>query len=337
MPSFKKISLKDIAGAAGVSPALVSFVLNGKGKEHRVGEQTEKHILKIAREMNYQPNLAAKSLRSGKTKTIGVVLSDISNPFFAQIARILEDEATKSGYTVLFGSSDEDANKMNRVVGNLINKGVDGLLVVPCEKTEKSIETLLKNDVPLVLFDRYFAGLAASYVTLNNFKAAYVATKHLIDAGYKSPGMVAYDINLSHMNERIRGYKQAMEDCNLRAFVNVGFLKHNSPRKSADKLVPQMIASGVDAFLFATNTISLMCLYAVRDANLEIPAKYGIVGFDGNAAFDFFHAPLSYIRQPVEVLSQKAIEMLIDVISHGNTVQSILIDGELIARKSTNK
>ena len=127
MSSLKKISLKDIAEAAGVSTALVSFVLNGKKKEYRVGEETAQRILKIANEMNYQPNLAAKSLRSGKTKTIGLVVSDISNPFFSQLARVLEDEATKRGYTVLFGSSDEDKDKMTHVVSNLINKGVDGL------------------------------------------------------------------------------------------------------------------------------------------------------------------------------------------------------------------
>ena len=132
MSLLRKTSLKDIAEAAGVSTALVSFVLNGKEKEYRVGEKTAQRILKIANEMNYQPNLAAKSLRSGKTKTIGLVVSDISNPFFSQLARVLEDEAARKGYTVLFGSSDENKDKMNRIVGNLINKGVDGLIIVPC-------------------------------------------------------------------------------------------------------------------------------------------------------------------------------------------------------------
>lgn len=337
MPSFKKISLKDIAEAAGVSTALVSFVLNGKGREHRVGEQTEKHIQKIAKELNYQPNMAAKSLRSGKTKTIGVVLSDISNPFFAQVARILEDEAAKAGYTVLFGSSDEDAGKMDRIVNNLINKGVDGLIVVPCEKTEKSIEGLLKNKIPIVLFDRYFADINVSYVALNNFNAAYTATKHLIDTGYKSPGMIAYDVNLSHMSDRVRGYKKAMEDSNMRLLINVGYLKHDAPRKSADKLVPQMISSGIDAFVLATNTISLSCLYPIKDSGLKVPARLGIVGFDGSSAFDFFYAPLTYIKQPVEVLAQKAIEIVIDVISNGNSLQSVLVEAELIERASTKK
>lgn len=337
MPPFKKISLKDIAEAAGVSTALVSFVLNGKGKEHRVGEETAKHILHIAEEMNYQPNMAAKSLRSGKTGTIGVVLSDISNPFFSQIARCMEDEAARCGYTVLFGSSDEDAEKMKRVVSNLVNKGVDGLILVPCEKTEKFVQSLADNNTPIVLFDRYFQNFNIGYVALNNYNATYAATRHLLEAGYNSPGMVAYDLNLTHMKDRIRGYKKAMADHGLRDRINIGFLKYDVPRKSAEKLIPKMMAEGVDAMLFATNTISLTCLYAIRDAGVPIPDALGLVGFDGSDAFNFFYSPLTYIKQPVDTLAAKAIELLVASIASENTTQSALIEGELVIMNSTNR
>lgn len=330
MPSIKKISLKDIAEAAGVSTALVSFVLNGKKKEYRVGEETAQRILKIANEMNYQPNLAAKSLRSGKTKTIGLVVSDISNPFFSQLARVLEDEAAKRGYTVLFGSSDEDTEKMNRVASNLINKGVDGLMIVPCENSEKFIASLVNNNIPIVLFDRYFPDINVSYVALNNFNAAYVSTKYLLDAGYSAPCMVAYDINLIHMKERIRGYKKAMESAGKKSSINVAFLKQDTPRKSADRILPKMIDAGVDAFLFGTNMISLACLYTIKDMGEEVISKIGLAGFDGNPVFDFFQVPISYIQQPIDVLVQKALEILIDSIANGNTVQSVLAEGEFI-------
>lgn len=334
MSSIKKVSLKDIAEAAGVSTALVSFVLNGKEKEYRVGEETAQRIVKIAQEMNYQPNIAAKSLRSGKTKTIGVVISDISNPFFAQLARILEDEAAKRGYTVLFGSSDEDTEKMKRVVGNLINKGVDGLIIVPCENSEKVIASLVKDNVSIVLFDRYFPEINVSYVALNNYSATYTATKYLLDSGYTAPCMVAYDINLIHMKERIRGYKKAMEDAGKKRLVNVVFIKQDTPRKSADRLLPKAIEGGTDAFLFATNMISLACLYTVRDMGQEVIDKIGLVGFDGNPAFDFFCSPISYVQQPAEVLVQKALQILIDNITNGNTMQSVLAEGVFIEATS---
>lgn len=334
MPTLKKISLKDIAEAAGVSTALVSFVLNGKEKEYRVGEETTQRILKIANEMNYQPNLAAKSLRSGKTKTIGLVVSDISNPFFSQLARVLEDEAAKRGYTVLFGSSDEDTEKMNRVVGSLINKGVDGLMIVPCENSEKFITSLVNNNIPIVLFDRYFPDINVSYVALNNFNAAYVSTKYLLDTGYNAPCMVAYDINLIHMKERIRGYKKAMENAGKKSLINVAFLKQDTPRKSADRILPKMIDAGVDAFLFGTNMISLACLYTIKDMGNEVISKIGLAGFDGNPVFDFFQVPISYIQQPIDILVQKALGILIDSISNGNTVQSVLAEGEFIEMTS---
>ena len=287
MSSLKKISLKDIAEAAGVSTALVSFVLNGKKKEYRVGEETAQRILKIANEMNYQPNLAAKSLRSGKTKTIGLVVSDISNPFFSQLARVLEDEATKRGYTVLFGSSDEDKDKMTRVVSNLINKGVDGLIIVPCDNSEKSIASLVNNNIPIVLFDRYFPEINVSYVALNNFNASYISTKHLLNAGYNAPCMVAYDVNLIHMKERIRGYKKAMDEAGKRNLANVVFLRQDAPRKSADRLLPKMIDGGVDAFLFFPPTISFAFFGFAMEYILAIYTLTSVISFSSRIIFSF--------------------------------------------------
>ncbi|MDE6153439.1 MAG: LacI family transcriptional regulator [Muribaculaceae bacterium] len=330
MPSQKKISLKDVAEAAGVSTTLVSFVLNGNKKAYRVGEETSQRILKIAKEMNYQPNIAAKSLRSGKTKTIGLVVSDISNPFFSLLARVLEDEVSKKGYTVLFGSSDEDKSNMERIIGGLINKGVDGLIIVPCEDSELTIASLVKNNVPVVLFDRYFPEINVSYVALDNFNAAYSLTKHLIDEGFKAPCMAAYDVNLIHMKERIRGYKKAMDDAGKKDLAKVVYFKHNALRKSADRILPKTIEGGADAFVFATNMISLASLYTIKEMGTETVHRLGLASFDENQAFDFLGVPVSNIRQPINIMAHKALDILIDIMSNRNTVQSVLAEGELI-------
>ena len=124
------MSLKDVAQKAGVSTALVSYVLNGKEKEGRVGKEIASKINQIARDLNYQPNHLAKSLRSGKTYTIGLVIADISNPFFANIARIVENEARRLGYTVICGSSDEEADTSWELIKVLISRQVDGLIIV---------------------------------------------------------------------------------------------------------------------------------------------------------------------------------------------------------------
>lgn len=121
-----------------------------------------------------------------------------------------------------------------------------------------------------------------------------------------------------------------MDEAGKKNLANVAFLKQDTPRKSADRLLPKMIDGGVDAFLFATNMISLACLYTIKDMGEGIVGKIGLVGFDGNPVFDFFDAPISYIQQPIDVLVQKALEILIDIIINGNTVQSVLAEGEFI-------
>ncbi len=335
MASFQKVSIKDVAEKAGVSTALVSFVLNDRWKDLRVNPKTASRILRIAEEMSYHPNMAAKSLRGGKTAIIGGVISDISNSFFSHIARIIEDEAAKLGYTVLFGSSDEDAGKMERVVFSLLNKGVDGMIIVPCEKSEHVIDELVKRNVPIVLLDRLVPEINVSCVVLNNFNATYSATKHLLEAGYKSPCMMAYDVSLYHMEERIRGYRQAMCDMGLKDAVHVGLVKYNAPQRIVEKAISKIIASGGDSIIFATNTISLACLHVIKDLNVPVP-EVGLVGFDGSNAFDFFHSPLTYIKQPIDVMGQRAVEILHNVIKNkGKSVHSLLIESELIVRHSS--
>lgn len=334
MITLKKVSLKDIAAKAGVSTALVSFVLNGKGQQHRIGEETARHILQIAKEMNYQPNLAARGLRSGTTGTLGVVVSDISNPFFAQIARDIEDAADKMGRTVFFGSSDESAEKMKTLISGLINRGVDGLIVVPCEHSEDTIRELCKNRIPLVLLDRNFDEINASYVVLNNFDAAYKATRHLMDSGYKKVGIIAYDVKLNHMQERIRGYKKAVEEAGMAA--NVMVIKQKNFEKSFEKSMHRALEEGVDALFLPTVTITLSCLHYINKYKISIPKQLGLVGFDGGDAFDLFSVPVSYVSQPVEQLSTKAVEILIDMIVNKNaSIQGVRIEGSLIVRGSS--
>lgn len=188
----KKVSMKDIAQQAGVSTALVSYVLNGKERESRIGPEIAKKIRQIAGELKYQPNYLAQSLRSGKTQTIGLIIADISNPFFANIARIVEDEAKKNGYTVIIGSSDEDAGKSWDLINVLLNRQVDGFIIVSSENTEEQIHYLNSQNVCFVLLDRYFPQIPTDFVALNNYRAACEAGSHLIRGGYANIGLIAY-------------------------------------------------------------------------------------------------------------------------------------------------
>ena len=177
----KRTTIRDIAEAAGVSISLVSFVMNNKGKRYRISDEMTKRIREMADKLDYQPNNAARSLRSGRSRTIGVVVSDISNSFFAEICRKIEDDASRFNYTVIFGSSDENADKFRNVVEVLLGKGVDGLILVPCEGSEAYIEEIYGLNIPLVLIDRTIDNPEISRVVLNNQKASAMAVEHLVE------------------------------------------------------------------------------------------------------------------------------------------------------------
>ena len=165
----KKISLKDIADQVGVSTALVSYVINGQEKEKRVGKKMANKIRQVAKELNYNPNQIARSLRKGSTKTIGLIVADISNPFFGNMARVVEDEADKYGYTVIFGSSDEDPQKSASLIESLVNRQVDGFIIAPVENTEDQIKTLIDRKIPVVLIDRFLKGVESNYGPVGRF------------------------------------------------------------------------------------------------------------------------------------------------------------------------
>src|SRR5690554_2178605 len=186
----KKVSMKDIANKVGVSTALVSYVLNGLEKEKRVGTEVVKKIHNAARELKYKPNQIARSLRKGSTNTIGLIVADISNSFFAQLARVIEDEAARSGYTVVFGSSDENSEKSATLIDTLLNRQVDGLIITPSEGSAEQIKTLIQGDIPVVLIDRYLPDLTTNRVVLDNYMATYDATECFVSKGYKKIVMI---------------------------------------------------------------------------------------------------------------------------------------------------
>ncbi|MBK5261935.1 MAG: LacI family DNA-binding transcriptional regulator [Peptostreptococcaceae bacterium] len=223
----KRISLKDIAKKVGVSTALVSYVISGREKEKRVGKELVAKIREVARELNYKPNQIAQSLRTGTTKTIGLIVADIANPFFGSMARIIEDEASRYGYTVIIGSSDEDSSKSETLIDTLIKRQVDGFIIVPAEETVTQIKLLQESGVPLVLIDRYFEEVNCNYVGLDNFGATYDAISHLIENGYKRIGIIFYKSRLIHMQERVRGYVEAMKENQLENEIRIKEIHYN--------------------------------------------------------------------------------------------------------------
>ena len=333
----RRASMKDIANKVGVSIALVSYVLNGQEKEKRVGAEVVRKIREAAEELNYQPNQIARSLRMKSTKTIGLVVADIANPFFGHLARIIENEANNFGYTVIFGSSDEDDFKSESVINTLLNRQVDGFIIVPTEGSREQIRSLVKKKVPLVLIDRYFSELNTNHVVLDNFQATYEATSHLIKEGYIDIAMVAYKNSLIHMKERIRGYKEAMAANKLSERIKVIEINYALYNEEFSELFNELDieTQNRSAFIFATNALSLSGLYCINKKCLKIPEDFAFIGFDGGESFDLFNPPLSYVKQPLEEMGKESFGILMNAISGSNKITQIMLSPSLIIRGSS--
>jgi LacI family transcriptional regulator len=333
----RKPSLKDIANEVGVSTTLVSYVLNNL-KEGRISKEIAQKIRDVAQRLNYRPNQIAKSLKTSKTFTIGLIVADISNPFSSTLARIVEDEANKFNYTVIFGSSDENQSKSARVIDTLLNRQVDGLIISPPADSEAQMVELQKQDIPFVLLDRYFPSVKTNYVALNNHAAALMATEHLIESGCKRIGMINYKTSLFHLQERKRGYLTALKKHEMpfkKTWLRLVDISNN--KAETEKAVRDVISldESVDGLVFASNIIAAHGLKFINTLPIKVPDDLAIVSFDETEALDLFYAPLTYIKQPLREMGAMATKILLENIGSNNRITQVDMEPELIVRASS--
>lgn len=316
----RKTSLKDIASKVGVSASLVSYVLNNKDKENRVSKETAKKIRDAAQELNYFPNLNARSLKTNISHTIGLIVADISNPFFSSLARTIEDEAYAHNYTVIFGSSDENKDKFIKVLDFLSTRQVDGFIIASPEESSDVILGIKKSDVPLVLIDRYFDAIQVNTVTVDNFEASFQATSHLLDKGHKRIGAIVYESTLLHYQDRCNGYLEAMRKTGIADETQfLKKVKHQSLQSEIQDSVRKLIFEDqVTAIYFATNTIATEGLKQIKNLGKKIQEDIAVVSFDDNLIFQFLDVPIPFMNQPIKKMGQEAVRILIDQIENKN-------------------
>jgi LacI family transcriptional regulator len=333
----KRVSLKDIANKVGVSIALVSYVMNGQEKKKRVGAEVVDKIRQAAIELNYQPNQIARSLRTGSTKTIGLIVADIANPFFGHLARIIEDEANNFGYTVVFGSSDEDDFKSQSLINTLLNRQVDGFIIVPSEGTSTQMRNLIKKRFPVVFLDRYFPEINSSHIVLDNYQATFEATQHLFERGYRRIALFAYKSSLIHMKERIRGYTEAMSFLKIEEYRCVREIRIDQSNKDMESAFNELLVENkkTDALICATNALSVSALICAKRNNIVIPDHVAFIGFDGGDCFDLYHSPLTYVKQPLEEMGKEAFRVLLDLINGSSKTSHVILNPTLVIRDSS--
>ncbi len=333
----KKVSLSDVAKHLGVSTALVSYVLNDKAEEKRVGRAIAEKIKIAANELNYRPNHIARSLKTNKTHTIGLVVADTKYHFTTGITNAIEAEAQKNNYTVIFGSSHEDHKKFDELISVFINRQVDGLILIAVENSEQQIKYLIKSEIPFVLVDRSFPNINTNHILLNNYKAAYQCTDYLAKQGYKRIGFINYKTSLFHLLERNRGYTEALKNNNLPS--NPGW-----ERAIREKHVMEDVADSIDgltsmsaacdAILFATDTLAINGLKHINHLKLRVPEDMGVISFDEAEAFELFNCPITHARQPLEKIGQMAVSILMDIMEQKNVDRQVYLESEMVIGKS---
>jgi LacI family transcriptional regulator len=337
---MKRTSLNDIATKLGVSKTLVSFVLNGKGKEFRINEEICKKVQETAREMNYQPNRLAQGLRTGKTNTIGLIIADIANPFFGFLGREIEQEAAKSGYRVIFCSSDENPEKSKQQIAMLQQSQVDGFIISPPMYSGDQVLALVRNNIPLVLIDRFFPEIDSNYVGINNSEAAYIATNHLVRLGRKRIACISVNKDMINMRERTEGYKQALTDANLPVddnLIKILTFSHDNKElvKALKDLFGKKESRKADAILFSTSKLGIMGIEFISSLGLKIPEDIAVVSFDDPDAYKICVSPVTVVNQPLKDIGKTAVQVLLNKIKHPEAKsQQIILKTEFIIRKS---
>jgi len=335
----KNVSLKDIAQQLGVSVSLVSYVLNGHAKKKRVAEKMAKKILATAKKLNYQPNQIAKSLKTKKSQTIGLIVADIHYRYTTGITRAVESQAKKNNYTVIIGNSHEDLPTLSELIHVLINRQVDGLIIVAAERAEKEIEQLKKREIPFVLIDRIFPDVQANFIGIDNYLMGYRSTEYMIKRGRKHIAFLNYATSFFHLRERNRGYLQALKDHGLGTedSLQSGHGLHKEIRKSHfDKDVRGAMAaltatdSPCDAIFFATDTLAINGLKWLVERKIKIPRDFSVFSFDESEAFALFECPITHFRQPLEEIGKAAMNLLLEVMEDGKQETQVYLESKLV-------
>lgn len=337
----KGITIKDIAREAGVSITLVSFVMNDRvdadGKHrYRVSESTRAKVLEVARRLNYQPNNAARSLRQGRSRVIGVILPDLSNIFYGKIVRMLEEITFRNGYTVLFGSSGEDPGKFASLVKSFMEKDVEGFIVVPVEGSLQTMIFLRNTGIPVVVIDRRYKGFRIPTVLTDNDKAMQQALAVLMDTGVRKIGMVSYAMRISSMSDREKSFMRTLSARGVEKPEHyIWRLSFDGESLDAAKVADELIAEGIEGLVIASNKLAVAIVRELRQKGVRIQKDIRLVCFDYSNIYGLFTPPIPYLEQPLEEITSEAAKYLFRLIDGKALGEDISSDAEMIVLSGT--
>jgi LacI family transcriptional regulator len=330
----KTLTIRDIAKMARVSHMTVSRALNN---DPRVREETRNRILRLVNKLNYRPNARARSFATKKSNLIGLVVSDISNLFYAELARGIEDKAHEEGYNVIFCSTDNKPERMEIYVNLMLDAGVDGFIFASVRLHEPVVQRLIAERFPLVLVNRKLRGEAYNYVVLNNIQGAYESTEHLINLGYRRIAIITGNSNLSTGLDRLKGYNQALRDYHIEFdenYVIQGPFTRETGYEGAKRLLT--MKDKPEAIFGGNDYIAMGVIDAVEELGVHIPGDIALVGFDDTEFASNQRIKLTTVSQRKYEMGNLGVQILIDYIERKETdyIHKVILEPRLIVRES---
>jgi LacI family transcriptional regulator len=323
--------IKDVAAHAGVSAATVSRVLNDNPS---VTEDTRNRVYAAMTALNYVPNAVARSLRTEATKTLGLIIGDILNPFFTELARAVEDEAREAGYTVVIGNADERADQQDHYVRTLLEQRVDGLLICPTAEITPLIEEVTRGDRPLVFLDRTLPGMDVPSVRADGTQAIRQLIGHLRDLGHRRIAFISGPGTLSTGRERTEAFLMAAAENGLEIpeeYIQMGDFRAGSGQVLTSTLLD--LPEPPEVIFLGDNLMALGALDEIRLRGLRIPNDIALASFDDVPWFAHIHPPITAISQPTAELGRRAVRVILDSL-HGKPAESVVLPAVLVVRES---
>lgn len=329
-----KITIYDVAEKAGVSIATVSKVINNTG---RISEKTRKKVMQIMDELEYQPSVVASALSGKSTFTLGLTLPDLANPYFAELARAIEDQGRKHGFNVFICSTDNDADKEEEYYQLFMKKRVDGIIMVSRDKQNVVVKKILSEKVPLVMIAREIFSAPVTSVMVDDYYGGMQAGQHLLQQGHQNIAVIVENLTELGSKERLRGCVDAMKEAQLELdpqLVIEGGYTLESGKAAMKQLLQQKQRPTA---VFACNDIlAIGAIQAVREGGLKVPDDISIVGYDNTILATIIDPPLTTVAQPMQEIGERSVALLVQQIQSKETVrQRVLLMPDLVVRQST--
>lgn len=323
--------MQDIANKLGISKGTVSLVLSGKDKIGRVSSETSKKVKQAAVEMNYFPNEIARSLSTGITMTIGVIVTDISNEFFGNLTFNIQERAKKYGYSVITTNTNESLEEFNNAVTVLMNKQADGIILVPVDGGEKIVQRILDRRIPIVQIDRFYPEIEASHVTVDNFKSSFEAINLLIQKGHQRIAVICYDLNVSALTNRKLGYTEALKARGLLDESLIKDINYENQEEEIKSAIRELKndRKGVDAIFFCSRRVFITGVKFMHIENIKIPDEMEVMCFDKIDSFSITSFPIYYIEQPIKKMGEVAVDILLKQLNGDYKPDKLVLSPEI--------